>query len=87
MLKLYLSNTLRAAPVPLGHILQGWDQAEGVVAVITTVTQQESVLLVASSTHQAEVQVDLGGWTKKKRRDDHAQSYPRYIQSPLWSKC
>lgn len=77
VLKLYLSNTLRAAPVPLGHILQGWDQAEGVVAVITTVTQQESVLLVASSTHQAEVQVDLGGWTQKKEEGWSCPELPK----------
>ena len=55
----YLGHTLGAAPVAAGHVLEGRDQAEGVVAVVAAVTQQEALLLVATATHQAQVQVDL----------------------------
>ena len=78
--KPYLSNTLGAAPVSLGHVLQRRDQAEGVVAVVTAVTQQETVLLIAPSTHQAEVEVDLGDQRHKTHRGGHTQSFPRYTK-------
>lgn len=55
----YLCNTLWAAPVTLGHLLQGWNQTKSVVAVITAVAQQESILLVTSAAHQAQVEVNL----------------------------
>lgn len=57
----YLSNTLGAAPVPLRHILERRDQAEGVVAVVTAIAQEEPVFLITPPTHQAEVEVNLGG--------------------------
>lgn len=55
----YLSHTLRASPVSFGYVLQRWDQAECVVAVVTAITQKEPVLFVPSSTHKAEIKVDL----------------------------
>lgn len=61
----YLRHTLGAAPVSFGHVLQWRDQAEGVVAVVTAVTQQETVLLVTSPTRHAHVQVDLHTHTRE----------------------
>lgn len=55
----YLCHTLGTTPVSLGHILKGWDQAKGVVAVITTITQQEAVFLITPPTRHTHVQVDL----------------------------
>lgn len=60
----YLGDALGAAPVASGHILQGRDQTEGVVAVVAAIAQQQAVLLVAPAAHQAEVEVDLGGREK-----------------------
>lgn len=68
----YLSNTLWTSPVPLGHFLKRWDQTEGVVAVVTTITQQEPVLLVTSSTHHAEIKVDLRDRCHRRHKDCQA---------------
>lgn len=46
-----LSQTLGASPVPFGNIVEGRDQAEGVVAVIAAVAQQEAILVAATATH------------------------------------
>ena len=42
------------------------------VAVVTAVTQQEPVLLVAPSADQAEVEVDLGDQNHRTQREGHA---------------
>ena len=55
----HLSQTLGTPPVSFGNIVEGWDQAEGVVAVITPVTQEETVLIAATATQEADVQVHL----------------------------
>lgn len=47
------------------------------VAVVTAVTQQEPVLLVAPSTHQAEVEVDLGGGRGKQPQTTREVVTPR----------
>lgn len=56
----YLSNTLRAPPVSFGYVLQRWDQAEGVVAVVTAITQQQAVFISPTATHQTNNQIHLG---------------------------
>lgn len=50
VLELYLSNTLGTPPVTLGYIRKRRNQAEGVIAVITSITQQQFVLVVSSTT-------------------------------------
>lgn len=56
-----LSHTLGTPPVSLGHIVQRRDQAKGVVTVITPVTQEQTVLVIATATQEADVQVHLLG--------------------------
>lgn len=56
----YLCNTFGTSPVAFGHFLQGRDQAEGVITVVTAVTQEQPVLFVASATHHAKIKVNLG---------------------------
>lgn len=55
----HLSQTLRTPPVPLGNVVKRRDQAEGMVTVITAVTQEQPVLIVATATQEADVQVHL----------------------------
>lgn len=54
-----LSQTLRTPPVSLGNIVERRDQAEGVVTVITPITQEKPVLIVATATQEADIQVNL----------------------------
>lgn len=81
----YLSDALGAAPVAPGHILQGRDQAEGVVAVVAAVAQQQAVLLIAPAAHQAEVEVNLrwqgGHQTATKPKSGGAGKTPKHKQT------
>lgn len=54
-----LSQTLRTPPVSLGNVMERRDQAEGVVAVITPIAQEKPVLVAATATQEADVQVNL----------------------------
>lgn len=58
----YLSQTLRTPPVPLGDVVEWWNQAKGMIAIVTAITQQKAVLLVATATQEADIQVHL--WTQ-----------------------
>ena len=46
----YLSQTLRTPPVSLRNIMERGNQAEGMITVITAVTQEEPVLIIAAAT-------------------------------------
>ena len=46
------------------------DQAEGVVAVITPVAQEKPVLVAATATQEADVQVDLQREDRHERRHE-----------------
>ena len=46
------------------------DQAEGVVAVITPVAQEKPVLVAATATQEADVQVDLQHEDRHERRHE-----------------
>lgn len=54
-----LSHALGAPPVALGDVVQRRHQAEGVVAVVTPVAQEEPVLVAAAAAQEADVQVNL----------------------------
>lgn len=54
-----LSEALGAPPVPFGDVVQGGNQTEDVIAVVTAVAQQESVLCGSTATHQAHVLIHL----------------------------
>lgn len=51
----YLSQALGAPPVTFGDIMKGRDQTKGVVAVVTPITKQESILIASTPTHQANI--------------------------------
>lgn len=55
----YLGETLWTPPVSFGDVVQRRDEAEGVVAVVTAVTQQQPVLLSPAATHQTHNQIHL----------------------------
>lgn len=55
----HLSQALGASPVAFGNIVEGRDQTEDVIAVITAVTQQQAVLSSPTATYQAHVLVHL----------------------------
>lgn len=55
----YLGETLGAPPVSFGDVVQRRDEAEGVVTVVTAVTQQQTVLLSPAATHQTHNQIHL----------------------------
>lgn len=55
-----LSEALGAPPVPFGDVVQGRNQTEDVIAVVTAVAQQEAVLCGPTTTHQTHVLVHLG---------------------------
>lgn len=57
----FLSQTLRTPPVSLGNVMERRDQAEGVVAVITPIAQEKPVLVAATATQEADVQVNSIG--------------------------
>lgn len=58
----HLSQTLRTPPVSFGDIVEGWDQAKGVVTVITSITQEKPVLVTATATQEADIEVHLQPW-------------------------
>lgn len=63
-----LSQTLRTPPVSLGNVMERRDQAEGVVAVITPIAQEKPVLVAATATQEADVQVNLQHENRHKHR-------------------
>lgn len=57
----HLSQALGASPVTFRDLMEGGDQTEDVIAVITTIAQQQPVLCASTSTYQAHVCVHLRG--------------------------
>lgn len=55
----YLRQALGTSPVTFGNIVEGRDQTEGVIAVITAITQKQTVLSGPTATHQAHVLIYL----------------------------
>lgn len=66
----YLSQTLRTPPVSLGDIVEGWDQAKGVVTVITSITQEKPVLVAATATQEADIEIHLQPWKMGREQGD-----------------
>lgn len=66
----YLSQTLRTPPVSLGDIVEGWDQAKGVVTVITSITQEKPVLVTATAAQEADIEVHLQPWKMGREQGD-----------------
>lgn len=54
-----LGQALGAPPVSFGNVVQRRDQAEGVVAVVAAVAQQQAVLFSTAATHQTHDQIHL----------------------------
>lgn len=55
----HLSQALGTSPVTFGNVVEGRNQTEDVIAVITAVTEQQPVLGSPGATNQAHVLVDL----------------------------
>lgn len=55
----HLRQALGTPPVAFGHIMEGRDQTEGVIAVITAITQKQPVLSSPTATHQAHILIHL----------------------------
>lgn len=60
-----LGQTLGAPPVSFGDVVQGRDEAEGVVAVIAAVAQEQAVLFSAAAAHQTHNQIHLRRSSRK----------------------
>lgn len=56
----HLRQALGTSPVAFRYIVEGRDQTEGVIAVITAITQQQTVLSSPTATHQAHILIHLG---------------------------
>lgn len=56
----HLRQALGTPPVAFGYIMEGRDQTEGVIAVITAITQKQTVLSSPTATHQAHILIHLG---------------------------
>lgn len=55
----HLSQALGTSPVTFGDFVEGRDQTEDVIAIITTITQEQAVLCTATATYQTDVLVHL----------------------------
>ncbi len=75
----HLSQALGASPVTFGDIVEGWDQTEGVITVITPITKQESIFITSTPTCQAHVLLHL--WGKKQK---HCHKRMHCILPVVW---